>query len=243
MVRLLLLAAVCVAVAVAVPARPQADPPPGPDVCTFDTKDACDAVPCCTWCGSKWSPTVSTPPPPNSLAWPPWRRNMTHFRGCVRAGSCTHVGTRRGGLCGAGPRARARARALCCVHTGECSLLRPLEAVLDASTSHSLVPALWHAWTVTSPGSPVRADACAQCSGHVYERVRRARLCFDARACTTRPCAGMVLKGGVMGQELHQVGHHLPDEHEPNAMLRHKHVHVDAAGLKGARSVHGPGAA
>ena len=46
------------AVSKAVPTRPhpvQVDPP-APELCKLDTQGECDAVPCCTWCGSKWSP-------------------------------------------------------------------------------------------------------------------------------------------------------------------------------------------
>ena len=53
-VRALLLAAV-VAVAVAVPF---VDPPPPVVMCNMTTAAECDAVPCCTWCGSPWSAAV-----------------------------------------------------------------------------------------------------------------------------------------------------------------------------------------
>jgi hypothetical protein len=49
----------------------------------------------------------------------------------------------------------------------------------------------------------------------------------------------MVFKGGVLGQELQQGNHNLRDEHEPNGVLRHKYVHVDASGLQNARPLHG----
>jgi hypothetical protein len=50
----------------------------------------------------------------------------------------------------------------------------------------------------------------------------------------------MVFKGGILGQELQQGSHNLRDEHEPNVVLRHKHVHMDASGRQNACPLLGP---
>ena len=69
-------------------------------------------------------------------------------------------------------------------------------------------------------------------------------VCFvlrvRARVHLNQYRAGMVFKGGVLGQELQQGSHNLRNEHEPNVVLRHKHVHVDASGRQIACPVHGP---